>query len=346
MNRSYIDLHEKRIVAQEQLLGVFELAQSRSIHLDKLLRGTGIFAQDIEHRKHMISAAQLLLLYQNARRCFSADDCSFLLGQYLLPGNHPQFSRAILASPTVQDVFELLVAYGSLALPLVEFRCHYNDQELYVQLLSLDADDYIHDFLLEAVNSACLSLCRWLGADTRHWQYLHAFKTPAYREQYLVHYGNSPSFNTHINAIVIPRACLHQTLPRGSQAQYSMALEACADSVREQGAVPCRSLALLVYDQLQRQISDPPSLEQLAEQFDLSVATFKRYLKAEGSRYQQLLDSARRHQAIYYLLSGQLNTEQIAAKLNYHDKHNFKRSFKRWTGLSPAAYFSNGFQLK
>ncbi|MBB6520140.1 AraC family transcriptional regulator [Pseudoteredinibacter isoporae] len=341
MSTAYSTLSEKTIVAQEQLLGMFELAQSRSVHLDKLLRGTGIFALDIEQREQTISPRQLLLLYQNARRYFPVDDCSFLLGQYLLPGNHPQFSRAVLASPTVQDVFELLLAYAQLALPLIDFRAYYSDSDLYVQLLSADVDDYQHDFLLEAVSSACLSLCRWLGADTSSWQYLHAFKAPAYREQYLVHYGTRPHFGAHINAIVIPRDSLHQVLPRGSRAQFDMAFEACELSFMEHERTPHRSLALAVYDRLQAHITHPPSLEQLAEYFDMSVATFKRYLKAEGRSYQQLLDSVRRHQAIYYLHSGQLNTEQIAAQLNYHDKHNFKRSFKRWTGLNPAAYFSN-----
>ncbi len=341
MNSSYYLLNDKRIVAQDQLLGIFELAQSRSIHLDKLLRGTGIFAQDIEQGEQRISPRQLLSLYQNSKRSFPSQDASFLLGQYLLPGNHPAFSRALLASPTVQEVAELLSAYAALVLPLIECRHYYSDQDLYLQLLTVDGDDYQHEFLIEAVSSACLSLCRWLGADTRSWCCLHAFQTPDHREQYLVHYGAQPYFNAHINAIVIPRACLHQALPRGSRAQYDIALKSCADGFTSSERRQCRSLALSIYGCLQEQISNPPSLEYLAERFGLSVATFKRYLKAEGSSYQQLLDSARRHRAIYYLHSGQLNTEQIASQLNYHDKHNFKRSFKRWTGLNPAAYLSN-----
>lgn len=337
---SYTPLDEKIVPAAEQLLGLFELARNRSVSLDKLLKGTGVFAEDSEKSHSKISVLQLLELYQNSNRLFQSKESSFLLGQYLLPGLHPEFSRAILCSPTVGDALTVISSHGHIALPMLEVSYYYSDQNMYVQLITADVQDYQHEFLMEAAMGAVLSMFRWLGANTKRWQCLQAYRAPKHTEQYLVHYGQIPQFNAHINAFVIPRECLQEALPRGSQAQYDLALKACVSSCQASNSAGGRSLSLETYQQLQADISRPPSLEALALNFGLSPATYKRYLKREGSSYQQLLDSARRHLAVYYLHSGLLNTEQIAEKLKYHDKHNFKRSFKRWTGCSPASYFS------
>lgn len=338
MHKLYYALADKRFLAQENLLGLLELAQSRGVHPDKLLKGSSLFSGDIEDASTMLSAQQLLTIYKNAKRSFGADDSSFLLGQYLLPGNHPQFASAILASPTLLDLIELLQEFGFLSQPLIEFKSVYDDQNLYLQLLPVDIDDYANDFLMESISSAFFSFSRWLGVDTSSWSCLHAFKEPKYQEQFLVHYGLRPKFASHINAIIIPRASLSEQLPRGSRARFDLACKLCKQNLAEKSS---RSLSLWVYQSLQDELSQAPGLEELAERLELSPASFKRYLKAEGCSYQAILDSVRRHMAIYYLHTGQLSTEEIAQKLNYHDKHNFKRSFRRWTGINPSIYLAS-----
>ncbi|MCV6614467.1 MAG: AraC family transcriptional regulator [Cellvibrionaceae bacterium] len=322
---------EKFILAQEQLLGLLELTESRGLHPDKLLRGSGLFSQDLQAGQIPASAAQLQRLFDNAERLLPKD-CSFLFGQYLLPGAQAELSRALLAAPNAGEALSLLAEYSSLVMPLNELSLHYDQRDCFIQLHSFNGDDYGQRFALEAAMAAIVSLCRWLGGAPLQWRFLLAHERPKYVEQYQVHLGGELNFNTHINALVLSRAQLTQVWPRGSVARLQ-----AARLQLERLAVP-QSLAAWAYWQLRQRLQQPPSLEQLAEQQGVSVATLKRKLKAQGCSYQQLLDNARRHLAIYHLRSGALGVEQLAAKLHYHDKHNFKRSFKRWTGLTPAAY--------
>tara|TARA_Y100000780_G_scaffold92874_1_gene84030 strand:+ start:59 stop:223 length:165 start_codon:yes stop_codon:yes gene_type:complete len=44
---SYVSLSDKYLTAQGLITAVVELAQSRGVALHKLLRGTGIFEQDL-----------------------------------------------------------------------------------------------------------------------------------------------------------------------------------------------------------------------------------------------------------------------------------------------------------
>jgi AraC-like DNA-binding protein len=75
----------------------------------------------------------------------------------------------------------------------------------------------------------------------------------------------------------------------------------------------------------------------LAEQLTMSQATLKRKLSQHNVTYQQVFDMVRQQQAVFLLTEQHFNNEKIAHVLNFSDITNFRRSFKRWTGLTPQA---------
>lgn len=83
------------------------------------------------------------------------------------------------------------------------------------------------------------------------------------------------------------------------------------------------------------------SQEQIASNFNISTRTLQRKLKEEGVNFQQLADDARKSLAIDYLRSGSYPIKQVSYMLGYNEIPAFIRSFKRWTGTTPAAYQTN-----
>jgi len=81
-----------------------------------------------------------------------------------------------------------------------------------------------------------------------------------------------------------------------------------------------------------------PDIETVAAQMAISSRTLRRRLLAEGSSFQQLLDEVRHQLALDYLRRTRMSTEDIAAALGFSDAANFRHAFKRWSGLSPAAW--------
>lgn len=81
-----------------------------------------------------------------------------------------------------------------------------------------------------------------------------------------------------------------------------------------------------------------PEFGIIAGQLNLTTATLRRRLRAEGSSYQQLKDDIRRDTAIYHLGRGQLNMDQVAESVGFSEPTSFFRAFKRWTGVTPRAY--------
>ena len=135
--------------------------------------------------------------------------------------------------------------------------------------------------------------------------------------------------------MLLPRHYLESPWPGASTIAWRAAKQQCQPQLDPLAGGD--SFRLYLYRQLLQNVASPPSLQQLANPLQCSPATLKRRLRDQGCHYQQLLDQARLHQAIHWLQFHGYSTEQVARQLNFTDSTNFRRSFKRWSGLTPAA---------
>ena len=73
----------------------------------------------------------------------------------------------------------------------------------------------------------------------------------------------------------------------------------------------------------------------------LLISTFQDQAASGASRfrtdYQRLLDEVRLHQAILWIQFDGMTPDQVCRRLNFSDSTNFRRAFKRWSGLTPSA---------
>jgi AraC-like DNA-binding protein len=81
-----------------------------------------------------------------------------------------------------------------------------------------------------------------------------------------------------------------------------------------------------------------PTIEQVAEQLNMSVRSLQRKLKAEGQTFQDLVESLREDAAKNYLRDEQLSIGEVGFLLGYAEPSAFVRAFKRWTGVAPGTY--------
>lgn len=81
-----------------------------------------------------------------------------------------------------------------------------------------------------------------------------------------------------------------------------------------------------------------PGLEAVAANFNLSPRSLQRHLGEEDTRFSAIVNQVRQQLAQDYLRAGQYPIKDIAAMLGYEEQRAFLRAFRRWTGLSPAAW--------
>lgn len=75
----------------------------------------------------------------------------------------------------------------------------------------------------------------------------------------------------------------------------------------------------------------------VAKQLGISVATLRRRLDAEKTGFRDLVRRVRLERAEALLMRGR-TVAQVSEQLNYSDVRAFNRAFKKWKGLTPAAF--------
>ena len=93
------------IAAHQQPACLIDLCLSRGIDSHRLLRGTGLFHEDILAGQTRLSPQQFVALIGNSKRLLDADDSSFLFGQRLLPGHYGDVSLALAKARDSAELF-------------------------------------------------------------------------------------------------------------------------------------------------------------------------------------------------------------------------------------------------
>lgn len=80
------------------------------------------------------------------------------------------------------------------------------------------------------------------------------------------------------------------------------------------------------------------TIDMCAEMQRVSVKTFSRRLKSEGSNFREIVKAAKHAKACRLLADSDLPVKQISNLLGYSSLSNFSSAFRKIQGLSPDAY--------
>lgn len=87
---------------------------------------------------------------------------------------------------------------------------------------------------------------------------------------------------------------------------------------------------------LQREFTNPPSVQMLARTLGVSATKLKSIFKAAtANTLQGYLQRVRMEHAAFLLLQQELSVGQVAAEVGYEHQANFTHAFKRYFGYSP-----------
>ena len=326
---------QRFIVGHYQPASLIDLALSRGLDSHRLLRGCEVFYEDIRRGSALLSPEQFLRLIDNTQRLLGADDSSFLFGQSLLPGHFGDASQTLLHARDLFQALEQLCEFQALLSPLLAPRLLVEAQHIHLYWLDSCGAGSALPFLSETCLTAVVAMARKMGGERLPWKIQCAYPQPRHIEQYWVHLGDDIRFDAQVTLLSLPREYAHRPWPGATATAGHVARQACTDHLCRLGWQS--SFLDRLYDHLRDHIRQPLNLERVAAAFAMSPASLKRKLHRHGTHFQQQLDQVRRHVALYlYQVKGYTNDE-VRSYLGFSDTTNFRRSFKRWTGLTPSA---------
>ena len=307
---------------------VLAFARDRELDTCAVRKGTGLEEWDGLHPAPPFTAQQYLRLLGNVAGALKSSDTSFLLGQQMLPGHFGALSHALLRAGSLREAIGLLTRFPVALCPLLTPRFFEEDGLAVLYWTDSFGAGAMRGFAVEMEMTAFSSMCRWLSGERLPWRFCFNRTQPRHIEQHEVHLGQRLRFNCHVDGLLIDSAWLDRSWPRGNANAAALALGAA-------GALTGRPPFLAaMYDYLSAHIRSSPSLEQTALAFGVSPATLKRHLARHGSHFQSELDQVRAHTSLRLMRRGYDN-DAVARHLGFYDANNFRRSFKRWTGITP-----------
>lgn len=321
------------IPAHHQLSILIDLAASHEVEHHVLLSGSGIFLEDIFSGQKLISQQQLQQVLTNAEQCFRNQDISFLFGQRSLTTPFNDAIKSMLYASTFDEALSRYLTFSASVSPWLCPRLMYSQSHIHIYWL--DENKLENRFLIESAMSAIQAFSRQLYQAKLAWKFEFNFSEPDYIEQYWTHLGSALEFNRPINMMSLPRDLIYEKLPNASSTLASISYQYALKEMTAQNIQ--QSFLLSLHQYLMQNIQNNIQLEQTADYFQMSSATLKRKLKKHQTHFQAQLDQSRLHTAIILYRVHGFKTEQISQYLQINDATNFRRAFKRWSGLTVQA---------
>lgn len=327
----------KCLLLQNSSADLLQLSLRRDAKLSQLLSGTGIFQQDLTQANAKISPQQWLKLVENSQNHLGNYELAMLTASSMLYNQNLALSRLLQTCDTLKQALKQLYYFRHQLLPLVSISLHRQQQQLCISLLPAIGLGKQQRFVVELVFTLLLQLIRQYQPEAVI-QLELALPPPAQQRYYQQHWPYQIQFNQLQHKLLLPLtalACPSLNEPLARKAAFTQALFLC----RQQRKLlpPTEGLLTLIRRQQRRHLPEHCSIEQVAASFLISSSTLKRQLNQHQYSFQQLSDEVKNARALHLLQQDKLSNAQLAAQLGYSDEHNFRRAFKRWTGLLPSA---------
>ncbi|GLR83613.1 AraC family transcriptional regulator [Bradyrhizobium iriomotense] len=329
---------DERVYESTKLAALFDELVAQGTPANEILQNIALQVPDVHSPKTRISLTELTTACENAVRLSSDRRLPYRIGASIHISTYGMYGFAILCCPDFRDAMSFAWRYHSLAAPLatIEFREEKGFASWTIEPNArATIDPRVYRFITEMQIGIHISLMRdIMGAafvpDHVSLTYPEAddFRLPAD----LI--GCPIRFSNGFNRIVFRSDWLDQTARLGNKTTYPMIVALCdglLDELKLRVGIAGEIRALLLRD-----ISNPPTLADVAKLLDISDRSLRRQLRQQGISFRGLLDELRSHIALKYLRTTKLANEDIALALGFSDAANFRRAFRRWTKKSPS----------
>jgi AraC-like DNA-binding protein len=282
-----------------------------------------------------LSLPQVEALVARARALTGDDAIGIQLGMQMRVSAHGYLGFAAMTSPTVRDALDLAQRFVPTRTNAIALAVHVRGDR--ASLVIEERGDFgtARDAVLFALAIGIWQIGIALTGRMLEGSAELAFPRPSYFDRYEL-FAPKTRFSQPANQLVFDASVLDLPLSMADRASQQLAVEQCERSLEAlglDGDVLDRARRLALKDE-----GGARSLDEVATALALSPRTLKRKLATHGVTYSDLLDEQRLEAALLLLRAEGGSIDDVAERLGYSDTANFGRAFRRWTGISPAAY--------
>lgn len=322
-------------VRAEFLTGYVEVANAVGLDSQRLLLDAGFVPEALADPENRLPATAAIELIEASAAMVGAENFGLMMAEWRTIGNLGPISLLLERLPNIREVTRMGTIY----------RRHFNDiatcvleqgEEISVirfdllpSLWGAQTADLINGISFRALVSASGGQWRPLAVHTLR-------KAPVDLSVWRRMYGTRVEFESTFNGFSCTTASIMAPNPRADPLMVRNAERLLGFVPIGIGREPAselvrRSIGLLLP-------TGRATIEHVAQKIAMSPRSLQRRLDAEGRRFRELLNEARRDLAVAYLGSSNHPVTTVASLLGYGSPSSFTRWFTEMFGVTPQAW--------
>ena len=334
-------------ISSDYLILLLELGIELGLKQSDLLLGSQLDASILIRPGISIGDRSFLSVVTNFRRQKPDMSLAVVYGKRMTLSKHGALGVAARHSRTPNDAAGAVIAYMGTRAELFSVRRERDaeSRRLYVDL-EVERSDEVYFLILAYLTSIELILRQMLaGPDDIKTKIELPIKPDFWQGEPLLQdtvaldgdaLGAEIRFSALECKLTWPAEGLDDLLPLFDRDLVSMAQEVCEDELKSMSqSTRISQVVALAFRNAEGGL---PTIEGIASTMNISSATLKRKLKAEGQSFRAIKDETLHKKAMKLLKDTAQSVELIAEKLGYSDASNFAKAFKGWSGMSPSDF--------
>ncbi len=317
---------------------LLDAAAAHGVKADQILAAAGIEANRLDEPGARVSVIDIAVMLDRAMALTGEPGLGYEIGLSSSLMSHGLMGFGMLTSPTFRDAIRLGTEYLQIRVPVLSAELRVVDDVAVVSVVETVPLGELRQILFDLF---LVKVARIGGAVTQYSLGLDDvelwfdYPEPPYYRRFA---DRLPPvrFDQGANEVHFDAALLDRRPETADPANAKMVEEQIRREVDELG-IP-DDVVGQVRAALQPTDHGYPNLAEVADRLHLSSRTLKRRLAERGTSFHQLVDAARRAEAIRLLTGTALSIEQIARRLGYADPSSFRRAFQGWTDTTPGAF--------
>jgi AraC-like DNA-binding protein len=320
-------------------LHIAEVVRRWDVSPEELFAGLHLDAKALDAPEARLPIATVEAIVARARQLTGEAALGFFLGLQMRISAHGYLGFAAMTAATVRDALALAVQFAPTRTTALAVRVQVEGDVASVIVDERADFGTARDVVLFALLVGIWQIGQALTARALTGSAEVMFAEPPYMDRF-ARFAPPVRFGQPANRLVFDASVLDLPLTMADPAAMRLARDQCErelDALGLGGNVAGRVRGLIA-----KKEGGFRSLEEIAAEMHVSARTMKRKLAMEGLAYSELLEEQQRDRALLLLRTPSIAIDEVAARVGYSDAANFSRAFRRWTGMTPAAFRRSG----
>lgn len=322
-------------IAPTVLVRLCAVAAERRVDPEPWFLGTGVVPGQLDISETRVSYRQTMTILRRAVRAMPERPLGLAVGARNPIVGYGLLGFAMRSSRTIGDAMALAIEMSALAGCLTDFRLTTEGELTRIQVLQRLPDPELVRFLVEQAMMGAISFGRSLvNEELEPVRVRLSFPEPAYAADYRRYVRCPIEFDAEVSELVVRTEMFARPIPTYSQANLTMALNACRQANGDDGAT--NDVVASVESILGQNLRRPMSMSEVADRLFITERTLRRRLQSAGEKYNDIRHRVRQRRAVFLVRETKMTITRIATETGYRDVREFRRAYLRWNGESPS----------